>query len=250
MIEKIGLQLFTIRDTMNTEADIRESFRRIKAMGYDVAQTAGCAIPYGDFGRIAAEEGIEICGTHDDFEAMVADPALAMENHRLLGTTNMGIGGYWGRDAAEVEAFIARANKLADAVGPHGFKFTYHHHSNEFIKTANGKSVMEMLMEGLDPDQTSFVVDTYWLQHGGCDIRHWLEKLAGRIDILHLKDMGRNAEGPFITEVGNGNIWWEGVLRTAVDAGVKYFVVEQDTWPGDPFASIVQSANYLKQLMK
>ena len=33
--------------------------------------------------------------------------------------------------------------------------------------------------------------------------------LAGRIDILHLKDMGRNQNGPFITEVGNGNIWWE-----------------------------------------
>ncbi len=249
MIEKIGLQLFTIRDTMHTEEEIRESFRRIKAMGYDLAQTAGCEIPYADFGRIAAEEGIEICGTHDDFDAMTADPALAMENHRLLGTTNMGIGGYWGNTVAEVETFIERANKLADAVYPQGFKFTYHHHSAEFRKLENGKTVMDMLIEGLDPVKTSFVADTYWLQHGGRDVRHWLETMAGRVDILHLKDMGFNQDGPFITEIGNGGIWWEGVLETAKKAGVKYFVVEQDTWPGDPFDSIKQSAAYLKRFV-
>ena len=48
-IEKLGLQLYTIRDTMNTAEDIRESFRKIKALGYDMAQTAGCEIPHEEF---------------------------------------------------------------------------------------------------------------------------------------------------------------------------------------------------------
>ena len=47
MIEKLGLQLFTIRDTMNNAENIRESFRKIRALGYTVGQTAGCAIPFG-----------------------------------------------------------------------------------------------------------------------------------------------------------------------------------------------------------
>ena len=42
------------------------------------------------FGRIAKEEGIEIVGTHDDFDLMLEDFDQALENHRLLGTTNMG----------------------------------------------------------------------------------------------------------------------------------------------------------------
>ncbi len=46
MIDRLGLQLFTIRDTMNTAENIRESFRRIRAMGYEHGQTAGCAVPY------------------------------------------------------------------------------------------------------------------------------------------------------------------------------------------------------------
>ena len=40
MIEKLGLQLFTIRDTMNNAENIRESFRKIRALGYTVGQTA------------------------------------------------------------------------------------------------------------------------------------------------------------------------------------------------------------------
>lgn len=252
MINKIGLQLYTIRDFMNTEEDIRASFRKMKEIGYDVAQTAGCEIPYADFGRIAAEEGIEICGTHDGFYEMLENPEHAMENHRLLGTTNMGIGGINTSTPERVAEFIENANKLANAIYPHGFKFTYHHHSDEFIRFEDGKTAMDMLVEGLDPEKTSFVVDTYWIQHGGRDIRQWIEKLAGRIDILHLKEMGRSAEagGPFITEIGNGGIWWEGVIETAVKAGVKYFVVEQDTCPGDPFESIQKSADYLKRFVK
>ena len=112
------------------------------------------------------------------------------------------------------------------------------------------EKIMDMLMEGLDPQKTSFVLDTYWIQHGGGDIRYWLEKLAGRVDILHLKDMASTGDGPFITEIGNGNIWWEGVIETAIKTGVKYFVVEQDTCPGDPFDSVRKSAEYLKKFMK
>jgi len=250
MIEKLGLQLFTIRDTMNNAENIRESFRKMRAMGYTVGQTAGCAVPYAEFGKIAAEEGIEICGTHDDFDMMVNNPAQAMENHRLLGTTNMGIGGFGAESVEAVEEFIEKANKVANNVYEYGFKFTYHNHSHEFRRLANGKTAMDMLVEGLDPVKTSFVLDTFWVQHGGADIRYWLEKLAGRVDILHLKEMGRDENGPFITEVGNGNIWWAGVLETAEKTGVKHYVVEQDIWPGDPFDSIAQSAAYLRQFMK
>ena len=44
-IDKIGVQLYTIRDFMTNAEDIRESFKKLKAMGFDTAQTAGCAIP-------------------------------------------------------------------------------------------------------------------------------------------------------------------------------------------------------------
>lgn len=244
-IAKLGLQLFTIRDTMNNAENIRMSFRKMKELGYDIGQTAGCAIPFAEFGKIAREEGIEICGTHDDMNRMLRDPELAMAEHRALGTTNMGIGGFGAGSVEEVEKFIEDANRLANIIYEHGFKFTYHNHSHEFRRLANGRTAMDMLVEGMDPVKTSFVLDTYWVQNAGGDVRHWIEKLAGRIDILHLKEMGSGGDNSFITEIGNGNMYWEGILETAAKTGVKYYVVEQDTWPGDPFDSIRQSSEYL-----
>lgn len=248
MTRSFGVQLFTVRDYMKTEEQIRESFRRIKAMGYDEIQTAGCAIPYADFGRLAKEAGLTICGTHDNFQKMLETPELAMEEHRLLGTTNMGTGGWFEElTVANMQAYIEKANKVVEQVAPHGFTFTYHNHSHEFMKV-DGTCMFDQLLQRLNPEGTSFVLDTYWVQHGGGDVRHWLEKLAGRVDILHLKDMGRGPDGPMITEIGNGNLWWEGILKTAEDTGVRHFVVEQDHCPGDPFDSLQQSIAYLKQL--
>ncbi|MBE6538549.1 MAG: sugar phosphate isomerase/epimerase [Ruminococcaceae bacterium] len=114
---------------------------------------------------------------------------------------------------------------------------------------------MDILYEELDPHNISFVLDTCWVQVGGADVRYWIEKLSGRLDILHLKDCmairdesGRQVQD--MTEIGNGNLWIEGIIESAEKAGVKHYIVEQDTCPGNPLDSICQSADYLKKLIK
>lgn len=247
MIKELGVQLYTIRDYMQDEDSIRSSFIKLKELGYDVGQTAGFFVGAEKFAQIAKETGLKICGTHCNFNELIADPDKAMREHELLGTTNIGIGGMPGEARGSVEAltdFIDKANKFAAYVAKSGFKFTYHNHSFEFSKLG-GKRMMDYLVEGFDPDNVSFVLDTYWVQHGGGDVRAWMEKLAGRIDILHLKDMGM-AQSQFITEIGQGNINFDGIIETAEKIGVKYYVVEQDTCPGDPFDSLKISRDYIK----
>ena len=247
-LTKLGVQLYTIRECMTTEEDIKVSFEKLKKLGYDEIQTAGCKIPYARFGELAREAGLTIVGTHDNFDLMYTDPTQAMDNHDLLGTKIMGIGGFFKQTAEDYRDFIARANTVAANIRARGFKFTYHNHSHEFFKL-DGKLIMDMLIEGLDPTNTGFVLDTYWVQHGGGDVRHWIEKLAGRIDILHLKDMAKSSDNnppQYITEVGSGNLYWQGIIETALRTGVRSFVVEQDSCPGDPFDSLRMSSDYLR----
>lgn len=244
-IQKLGVQLYTIRNFMKTPEDVRESFRKLKALGYEQGQTAGCAIPYEEYGRIAKEENFEIVGTHDNFQMMVEDFDQSAQNHKALGTSLMGIGGFRPESIADVDDFIAKANIVGEKAAKLGGKFTYHNHSHEFIRFEDGSNTLDRLAAGLNPETTSFVLDTYWIQHGGGDVRKWIEKLSGRIDILHLKDMGRNQDGPFITEIGQGNLYWEGILEAAEKAGVRYYVVEQDHCPGDPFESLKISSEYI-----
>jgi len=255
MIKTLGLQIFTLRDAMKDEAGVAESFKKMKALGYDEGQTAGWyGLTVKRYAELAKDAGVSICGTHCGFNDLVADADKAMEDHDLLGTKNIGIGGM-PKEVLEsldtLKKFVEDFNVFAEKISKYGFKFTYHNHSFEFSKLG-GERIMDVLVDGLDPKTTSFVLDTYWLQHGGVCVTEWMKKLAGRIDILHLKDMGvridPNTRGavPYITEVGNGNINFDAVVDLAAEIGVKHYVVEQDICPGDPFDSIKQSAEYIK----
>ncbi len=255
MIKKLGVQLYTIRDFMTTAEDIRASFKRLKEMGYDEAQTAGCKISYEEFGQIAKEEGIDIVGTHENFDRMVNDFEEAVKIQQILGAPFMGVGGRGVLTEEQTLNFIKQANEIGEKLRPYNMKFTFHHHSHEFLKFENGNSMIKLLYEGLDKETTSFCLDTYWIQNGGGDVRHWIDMLSGRIDILHLKDMKKSAHEndwmkTYYCEIGNGNLWWEGIFDAADKAGVKHYVVEQD-FSEDPFKSLEMSSTYIhKNFMK
>ncbi len=251
MIEKLGFQAYSVKEYMKDEESIRDSFHKLAAMGYNTVQTARCAVPYEVYGRLAKEAGLEICGTHEGFEDLLADPAKAMENHRILDTKNIGTGGWFAMNTLEdIKDFIKRVNNFAGIIAKEGFKFTYHNHAREF-KVVEGKTMMDWLIEGLDPDTTSFCLDTYWVQAGGYDVRHMMERLDGRIDILHLKDAAMKDDWSFqSTEVGNGNLWWDGIIPLAEQIGVKYYVVEQEAFTMNEFDSMRLSSEYLRRYMK
>ena len=87
MIKKLGLQLYTIRDFMTTEDDIKRSFEKMKKLGYDQAQTAGInpAVDHETFGKLAKDAGIEIVGTHEPLDFNMEDIDRTLKNHQALG---------------------------------------------------------------------------------------------------------------------------------------------------------------------
>ncbi len=256
-MKQFGLQLYSIREALKTEEDFAASMKKIADMGYKDLHTAGCVIDEKRYIELIKENGMSICGTHYDYNKIVNDVEGTIKLHRLWETNNIGIGGMPGEareDLAGLKSFIATYNKMAKIYAAEGFKLTYHNHAFEFIRRDGTKTMMDIMYEEFDPENVSFVLDTCWVQAGGGDVRHWIEKLEGRLDIIHLKDcisVGEGWSGRSIsmTEVGNGTLWMEGIIDTARRTGVKYYVVEQDSCPGDPFDSIKQSADYLKKLL-
>ncbi len=258
-MKQFGIQLYTVRDHMQNEADFAETMKKLAAMGYKDLHTAGCAIDEARYIEMIKDNGMSICGTHYNYDKICEDVEGTIKLHRLWETNNIGIGGMpnFARDELDgLKKFINKYNEMAKIYAAEGFKLTYHNHAFEFHRIDGTKTLMDYLYEELDPENITFVLDTCWVQAGGGDVRHWIEKLKGRIDILHLKDCMRvvndnGQQGLTMTEVGNGNIWMEGVIDTARKCGVEYYVVEQDgNWlGGDAFASAKASADYLKKLI-
>lgn len=253
MIEKLGLQLYTIRDFLQNEEDVKRSFEKLAKIGYKEAQTAGlyAFMSPEAFAKAANDNGIEIIGTHVPFTEIEGNTDKMIEMHRTYGTTNMGIGGMPGLfdkvlTKDEVYDFIARFNACAKKLREKDMKLTYHNHHYEFLKV-EGKPIMDHLIENLDKETVTFVLDTYWLQCGGVSILEYMNKLAGRVDILHLKDFKvQFKESQNYTEILNGTINFTDVIAAGEKIGVKHYVVEQDSCPGDPFDSLKTSYDNLK----
>lgn len=260
MFKKLGLQLYTARDYMTDEKSLDQTFEKLVKLGYTEGQTAGLNVEMPAYAELAKKHGMTIVGTHYDFGKIVNSPKATMELHDALGTKNVGIGGMPGDARTSYDnlmKFIETFNKTAELYAKEGYKLTYHNHSFEFIKVNGNKTIMDYLYEEFDPKNVSFVLDTCWVAHGGADVRYWLEKLSGRVDILHLKDIvpyydENQKVTQAYTEIGNGNIWWDGVLETAEKIGVKHYVVEQDSrWiDNDPFKSLEVSKNFLAKYIK
>ena len=254
-MKEIGLQLWSVRNGTGTEEAIKENFPKLRAMGYTQVQTADVTIPYERFGELAKEAGLQIVGMDEGFDLMESDMAKVADQCRALNTKIIVCGFRPKEPTPELwEDFIARANRVADRAASYGLKYCYHNHSHEYIRLSNGKTPMEMLKETLNTN-AGFCLDTYWVQHGGGDVRSWIEKLAGRIEILHIKDMQRlphfkeKTGYQMYTEVGSGNMEWPPILAAAEKAGVRFFVVEQDETPGDAMVSMQKSADYMKRFI-
>ncbi len=235
MFTKLGLQIYSVRNYMTDAEGVRKTFERLAKIGYSEVQTAGafpCSVE--EYAAAAHDNGFEIVGTHYGFPQDVNNIADYVKLHQTLGTTNAGVGGGGGevKEKDKLYAFIDRANTLAENLKPYGMKFTYHHHAYEFSKLGDQR-IIDILIDGLNPETTSFVLDTHWLQKGGVNIIEWLKKLEGRCDILHLKDyaVAPGENNGYITECGSGNINFEEVIKVADAVGVKHLCVEQDTWP-------------------
>lgn len=254
MFQNLGFQLYSARDLFVDPDFANLTLQKLAACGYSEIHGAGEYLPVEQLVAIAKKNGFTFCGNHYSSAKILNDPKGTMDFHRILDTTNIGFGGMpkpARTDLAELKKFVQQANEVAKIYASEGFKVTYHNHRFEFCRIDGYKTLMDILVEELDPENISFVLDTCWVSAAGGDPVDWMKKLAGRIDILHLKDMTlsiKEGNPHQVTEVGYGNLSWDPIMKTAEEIGVKYYVVEQDDhFDGGPINALCKSAAFLEQ---
>jgi sugar phosphate isomerase/epimerase len=157
-----------------------------------------------------------------------------------------------------LEAFrpeIAKLKKAAAQARTMGLKMCYHNHAFEF-QPLSGTTPLDLLIEQTDPATLQLETDVFWVSVAGHNPAEFIKKHAGRVALLHLKDMkkgltprfNQNVPKDTFLEVGSGSIDFKAVLRAATDAGVKHFFVEQDETARNPLSSMEMSYKYLHAL--
>lgn len=241
---RIALQTYTVREEM--ARDFQGTLRQIAEMGYPAVQlsdTGGMSI--AEAKAFLDSLGLTVFGGHFGLEHLEKDLDGVLELARGLGMEYVIVP--WmpeelRRDAEGWKNVAARMNAIGEKVVAAGFVFGYHNHSFEFQRF-DGKTGLDILMENTDPKLVQLELDTYWVKHGGEDPAAYIRQYAGRVPLLHLKDMA--PDGSF-AEVGHGILDWDSIFQAAEEAGVQWAAVEQDTCQRPPLESARLSLEFLK----
>ncbi|MDB5153055.1 MAG: sugar phosphate isomerase/epimerase [Mucilaginibacter sp.] len=255
----IGLQLYTVRNAMGKDA--AGTLAKVAQIGYNSVEGG-----YGDgkfygldgkaFGAILKQNNLIMPSCHYQLgEASAAAKGTilngwdkAVDDAAAIGLKYMVCAWLAPSERGSLDHYKKLAedfNKAGEACKRAGIQFCYHNHDFEFIQE-NGKYPYETLLDNSDKDLVKMEIDLYWLTKAKQDPIALIEKHPGRFPLWHVKDMDNTPKQMF-TEVGNGVIDFKKIFAHSNKAGLKYFFVEQDICPGDPFDSITQSITYIKK---
>ena len=246
----LAAQLYTIRQHTQTRDDFARSMSKIREIGYRVVQVSAIGdISDTDVKQIVNDNGLRICNTHIAFDRLQNDLDAVIAQHQLWDCRHIAIGSMPApfRESADgYKRFAALGSQIGERLAEADMTFSYHNHSFELVKF-DGRAGLEILFDESDPRYLQAELDTYWIQHGGGDPAAWIERLAGRMPVVHLKDMvmlpGAPGERPqqAMAEVGEGNMNFPDILAACRRAGVEWYAVEQDICQRDPFESLAIS---------
>lgn len=249
---KIAAQLYTLREYTKTPEDIEKTMKKVKEIGYDAVQVSGMGpIDPQDLKAIVDREGLDICATHIGFDRMQNDLEAVINEHKLWNCKYVGVGSMPNEYRENREGFVKfakEASEIARKLKENDLQFIYHNHNFEFVKFDN-MTGMDILFEESDPEAFDFEIDTYWIQAGGADPIQWITRMAGRMDVIHFKDMVMdNNREQIMSEIGEGNLNWDGIIKACEDIGVEWACIEQDVCQRNPFDSLEISLKNLKKM--
>jgi sugar phosphate isomerase/epimerase len=245
----VALQLYTVRDAVSH--DIAGVLRQVARMGYRGVEFAG-------FGGLTAHEvrdvlngeGLDAVACHVGVPALEADFERAVEGVEMVGAAYVvcpWVDPAVAHDAARWEAFTERLGGWAEACRARGLTFAYHNHVFEFEARHDGETALDRLWR-TQPD-VSIELDAAWAFAGGVDPAAYLRRHAGRVPLLHVKDVTVRGEDRETVELGQGEVDLPALLSAAREVGVRWLIAEQDHCGRDPLESAAANAAWLTEAL-
>jgi sugar phosphate isomerase/epimerase len=256
-LKSIGVQLYTVRTVLPQKPE--ETLKAIRAIGYQEVEATWAG--FDKIFPLVQAAGLKAVSMHVDNKLMTkgADEMSRVVEalkgwdfkyavHPYVPAEDRGGADVMKAMADKLNLFGAKCNAV-------GIQAAYHNHAFESA-SAGDQTLFQVLIDNTDKKLVGFEVDCFWISVAGNDPAAFIQKLHGRVPLLHLKDKAQGTEQRFneqvprtaFKEVGNGVLDWPGILRAAAAAGTQHYFVEQDQTPGDPLESIKQSYTYLSKL--
>ena len=253
--KKFGVQLFSVRDVL--PGDPKGVMTQLAKMGY--TQFESYSGPKGflwgmepnEIRSFLGDQGVQLVSTHFDFRGAATKP------DELKKSIDMAAGAgltyllcpYIGPQKTwdDWKKIADDFNRVGAEVSKSGLKFGYHNHDYSF-KPLEGKLPQDYLLANTDPKHVLFELDMCWIEAAGQDAVAHLKKYGKRYELCHVKDYKKTGDKVVQQDLGQGGVNYKQILRAAKANGMKYFLVEQEDYPGTSLTSLQHDADYMKKL--
>lgn len=254
---RIGVQMMMLKDEVEASGPY-EVLRRLKTIGFSAVEVSQIPMTAdnvaemrrakdelgSDFGALSAGVGP---GIND---SLLEDYAKIVDDSRALGSSRLRIGMMPFSAMAsheELLAFCKQAEEICLRLADDGITLYYHNHHIEFAKRG-GTTILDIIRA--EAPTLRLEIDVHWVQRGGKDPVRTLQKYAGLVDLVHLKDyrIGELPPAAFqllesgdgagfmqaftgvveFAEIGEGSLEWTEIIPQAISSGAQYLLIEQD----------------------
>ncbi len=258
-IDKVGVQLYTVRDLMKNDFD--GTIAKVAQIGYKEVEFAGY---FGHSAQqvrdVLSKNGLTAPSTHVQYDELDEKFPSVIEFSKAIGLEYI-ICPWIPEELRKSPDIWKQASEKFNECGEQtkqaGMQFGYHNHWFEFLP-ANGKLPYDELLKMCDPKLVIMEMDLCWITAAGADPLKYFNEYPGRFPLVHVKDLKKL---PKVTQggsqnfgdtvdlaaVGSGIIDWKRIFAQSDKAGIKHYIVEHDH-PKQPLENIKKSYEYLSTL--
>jgi sugar phosphate isomerase/epimerase len=239
---RLAVQLYTLRNRL--AGDLEGTLGALAQTGAREVELAGL---YGrdasELRRILDAAGLSACSAHVPLPRFEDELEVVLEEARALGAETLVVPSVPApQSEGDAASVVERITAARAAVKEAGFGFAYHNHDFEFgAHDLWGRLLRARELE-LEPD-------VGWLRVAGKDPVAVLGELAGRIALVHAKDVRRSDGGWEDVVAGDGELDWAAIARAARAGGAHHLVVELDNPSEDPLDDVARSLATLREVV-
>lgn len=246
-LNKIGLQLYTLRNEMGK--DFTGTLEKVAAAGYKEVEFAGYFDRKPQEVKATLDKlGLASPSAHAPLASIDKNIDSVIETAKVIGHKFIVCPYLMPNERATLDDYHKLGlifNRAGEACRKAGIEFAYHNHDFEFV-LLDGKVPYDVLLAETDAKLVKMELDLYWIAKAGQDALAYFDKHPGRFPLVHVKDMDNTPKKDF-TEVGRGTIDFKKIFAQSKKAGIRHYFVEQDK-SDSPLESIKVSFDYLSKL--
>ncbi len=250
----IALQLYTLREPARD--DLAGTLKKAREMGWEYVQWSGMPnLPAEEIRAALDNAGLTAVAAHCGVESFEKEFDEQVQFWKTVGALDVAPGGMMSDCRDTLEAWRRGAARL-DAVGAKlrevGMRLSYHNHDWELESfPEDPRTKLDILFDETDPKNLYAELDLAWVHAGGKDPAALLRQYANRCPVIHAKDLSaeRRLFGRRIQfmPLGQGVLDWPEIFKAGAEAGVEWWIYEQDNADRDIFECAQDSYDFLKK---